>query len=146
MKKLFTLFALFVTILLTAQVPQGFNYQATIRNNSGQLLLNQNVLTKFNIRQNTTTGNIVYSENHTTNTDDLGQIALIVGQGTATTGTFSGINWSTGLYFLEIEINTGSGYVSLGTTQLLSVPYSLYSEESGSSKKSKTMLYLSNGF
>ncbi len=130
MKKLFALFALIATIAINAQAPQGFNYQATVRNSSGQLLLNQIVLVKFKILQNSATGTIVYSETQTANTDDLGQINLVVGQGTAPTGTFSTINWGSGSYYLGIELNTGTGYVAMGTTQLLSVPYALYASKS----------------
>jgi hypothetical protein len=126
MKKLFTLLALAITLIATAQAPQGFNYQAIVRNTAGQLLLNQSVSFKFSILQNSDTGTVVYSENQTANTDDLGHIALVVGQGTATIGTFSSINWANGSYFLGIELNTGSGFVAMGTTQLLSVPYALH--------------------
>lgn len=52
MKKLFTLLTLIATIAINAQAPQGFNYQATVRNNSGQFLVNQIVLVKFKILQN----------------------------------------------------------------------------------------------
>jgi hypothetical protein len=134
MKKLFTLFAFAITIIATAQAPQGFNYQATVRNNSGQLLLNQTVLVNFNILQNSDAGPVVYSENQIATTDDLGHINLVVGQGTPTTGTFAGINWASGSYFLGIELNTGTGYVAMGTTQLLSVPYALYANSSGNSQ------------
>jgi uncharacterized protein (TIGR02145 family) len=134
MKKLYTLFTLFLSLLALAQAPQGFNYQATIRNSSGQLLLNQIVSVKFNVLQNSSTGTIVYSETQTTTSDDLGQISLIVGQGTPTTGTFSAINWGSGNYYMGIELNTGNGYVAMGTTQLLSVPYALYANSSGNSQ------------
>jgi hypothetical protein len=146
MKKLFTLLALAITLIVSAQAPQGFNYQATIRNNSGQLLLNQNVQVKFNILSNSATGTTVYSESQSVTTDDLGHINLVVGQGTVITGTFSSINWSTGTYYLGIDLNTGPGFVSMGTTQLLSVIYSLYSENSGSRKKNNTLTYLSDSF
>jgi hypothetical protein len=126
MKKLFTLLAFAITIIATAQAPQGFNYQATVRNSSGALVINQNVLFKFNIMQNSQTSLPVYSETHQAPTDDLGQVNLTVGSGTATTGTFAGINWANGSYFLGIELNTGSGFVAMGTTQLLSVPYALH--------------------
>ena len=125
MKKLITLLALIAAIAINAQAPQGFNYQATVRNSAGQLLLNQIVLVKFNVLKNSSTGTIVYSETQTANTDDLGQINLVVGQGTANTGTFSTINWGSGSYYLGIELNTGSGYVAMGATQLMSVPYAL---------------------
>jgi hypothetical protein len=134
MKKLFTLLVLIATIAINAQAPQGFNYQATVRNISGQLLLNEIVLVKFNVLQNSSTGTIVYSETQTATTDDLGHIALVVGEGTANVGTFSTINWGSGSYYLGIEFNTGSGYVAMGTTQLLSVPYALYAEKSGASE------------
>jgi len=143
MKKLYTLLALVITLITFAQAPQGFNYQATVRNSSGALIVNQNVNFKFKVLQNSTTGTIVYSENHSVTTDDLGQVNIVIGQGTATVGTFSTINWGTGNYYLGIELNTGSGYVAMGTTQLLSVPYALYANKT---KESKTFIYLSRGF
>jgi uncharacterized protein (TIGR02145 family) len=145
MKKLFTLLALAITLIVSAQAPQGFNYQATVRNSSGALLLNQIVLVKFNVFQNSATGTLVYSENQTANTDDLGHIALVVGQGTATTGTFSDINWGSGSYYLGIELNTGTGYVDMGTTQLLSVPYALHANSSATSTPQNLTAVLTAG-
>ena len=118
---------------LQAQAPQGFNYQATVRNSSGDLIVNTNVYFKFNVMQGSQTSLPVFTEIHYVPTDDLGQVTLVIGQGTATTGTFSELDWSLGSYYLGIELNTGSGYVAMGTTQLLSVPYALYAENSGNS-------------
>ncbi|WP_396162178.1 hypothetical protein [Flavobacterium sp.] len=134
MKKLYTLLALVITLITTAQAPQGFNYQATVRNSAGALIVNQNVNFKFNVMLNSATSLPIFSETHLAPTDDLGQVNLVIGQGTATTGTFSTINWGTGNYYLGIELNTGSGYVAMGTTQLLSVPYALYANSSGNSQ------------
>jgi uncharacterized protein (TIGR02145 family) len=138
MKKLFTLLALIVITTINAQAPQGFNYQATVRNSAGALIINQNVLFKFNIMLNSQTSLPVYSETHQAPTDDLGQVNLVIGTGTATTGTFSAINWGNGNYFLGIELNIGSGYVAMGTTQLLSVPYALYANTAGSTSSNNT--------
>jgi len=141
MKNTFAILTLFITTTIFAQwgwgsgqAPQGFNYQATVRNNSGQLLLNQMVLVKFTILQDSAKGAIVYSENQSVKTDDLGHINIVVGQGTATVGTFASIYWASGTYYMGIELNTGNGYVEMGTTQLLSVPYALYALNSGTSK------------
>ena len=134
MKKLYTLLAFVITITTFAQAPQGFNYQATVRNSSGALIVNQNVNFKFNIMLNSQTSVPVFTETHYIPTDDVGQVNLIIGQGTATTGTFSAINWGTGNYYLGIELNTGSGYVAMGTTQLLSVPYALYANSAGNAQ------------
>lgn len=73
----------------------------------------------------------IFTETHYVPTDDLGQVNLVIGQGTANTGNFSELDWSQGSYYLGIELNTGSGYVAMGSTQLLSVPYALYAENSG---------------
>lgn len=136
MKKIFTLLTLVIAVIATAQAPQGFNYQATVRNSSGALIINQNIYFKFNILLNSQTSVPVYSETHYVPTDDLGQVNLVVGTGTATTGTFAGINWANGTYYLGIELNTGTGYVAMGTTQLLSVPYALYANSAGSTSGS----------
>jgi hypothetical protein len=132
MKKLFTFLALVITLISSAQAPQGFNYQATVRNSSGALIVNQNVYFKFNVMLNSATSVPVYSETHYVPTDDLGQVNCTIGQGTDATGTFSTINWGKGNYYLGIELNTGAGYVAMGTTQLLSVPYALYANNAGS--------------
>jgi uncharacterized protein (TIGR02145 family) len=134
MKKIFTLLAFIFTITTFAQAPQGFNYQATVRNSSGALIVNQNVNFKFNIMLNSATSLPVFSETHMAPTDDLGQVNLVIGTGTATIGAFSTINWGTGNYYLGIELNTGAGYVAMGTTQLLSVPYALYANSSGNAQ------------
>lgn len=134
MKKLYTLIASVITLITFAQAPQGFNYQATVRNNAGALIINQNVYFKFNIMLNSQTSVPVFTETHYVPTDDLGQVNLVIGQGTATVGTFSTINWGTGNYYLGIELNTGNGFVAMGTTQLLSVPYALYANSAGNSQ------------
>src|SRR6056300_700727 len=134
MKKFYAILCLAIASLtqLKAQAPQGFNYQATVRNNSGDLIINTNVYFKFNVIQGSNTAVPIFTETHYVPTDDLGQVNLVIGQGTASSGVFSELDWSLGSYYLGIELNTGSGYIAMGTTQLLSVPYALYAANSGS--------------
>jgi uncharacterized protein (TIGR02145 family) len=135
MKKFYAILCLTIASLtqLQAQAPQGFNYQATVRNSSGDLVVNTNVYFKFNVIQGSQTAVPIFTETHYVPTDDLGQVNLVIGQGTANTGIFSELDWSLGSYYLGIELDTGNGYVAMGTTQLLSVPYALYAENSGNS-------------
>ncbi|MDC1471703.1 BspA family leucine-rich repeat surface protein, partial [Flavobacteriaceae bacterium] len=137
MKKFYAILCIALASLtqLQAQAPQGFNYQATVRNASGDLVVNQNVSFSFNVIQGSQAADPAYSEDHTLLTDDLGQVSLVIGQGTPTTAVFSEIDWSIGNYYLAIELDTGNGYVAMGTTQLLSVPYAMYSNNSGSSNE-----------
>jgi surface protein len=146
MKKYITIiFLLFICLNINAQAPQGFNYQATVRNSSGDLVMNQNVYLKFKILQGSQTSVSSYEEVHSLLTDDLGHVSLLIGQGDATTGIFSELDWSLGNYFLSIEIDTGNVFVAMGTTQFFSVPYALYSESSGSSENSSLPNGTSNG-
>ena len=135
MKKFYAILCLAIASLtqLQAQAPQGFNYQATVRNSAGDLIINTNVYFKFNVIQGSQTAVPIFTETHYVPTDDLGQVNLVIGQGTANTGVFSELDWSLGSYYLGIELDTGNGYVAMGTTQLLSVPYALYAENSGNS-------------
>ena len=137
MKKFYAILCIAIASLtqLQAQAPQGFNYQATVRNSSGDLIINTNVYFKFNVIQGSQTAVPIFTETHYVPTDDLGQVNLVIGQGTPTTGTFSELDWSLGSYYLGIElsINGTNNYVAMGTTQLLSVPYALYAENSGNS-------------
>ena len=94
-------------------------------------MLNSNVSFRLNLIQGSQTGTAVFTETHDTVTDDLGQVSLVIGHGDATTGSFSAVDWSLGNYYLGIEINSGNGYVAMGTTQLLSVPYALYAADTG---------------
>ena len=137
MKKFYAILCLAIASLtqLQAQAPQGFNYQATVRNSAGDLIINTNVYFKFNVIQGSETAVPIFTETHYVPTDDLGQVNLVIGEGTASTGTFSELDWSLGSYYLGIELDTdtGNGYLAMGTTQLLSVPYALYAENSGNS-------------
>jgi hypothetical protein len=115
---------------LQAQAPQGFNYQATVRNSEGNLVVNSYVYFKFNVVQGSLTAVPIFTETHFVSTDDLGQVSLVIGEGTANTGVFSEIDWSLGSYYLGIALDTdtGNGYLAMGTTQLLSVPYALHAK------------------
>lgn len=135
MKK-YILLLLFPFYLLLAQAPHGFNYQAVVSNTNGQLIINKNVLFKFNITQNSPTSLPIFSETHQVATDDLGQANLIIGQGTATIGSFTNINWGSNTCYLSIELNTGNGFIAMGTTQLLSVPFALYANQSNNTQSS----------
>ena len=58
--------------------------------------------------------------------------SIEIGTGT-TSDDFSAIDWTGGPYFLKTETdpNGGANYTIIGTSQLLSVPYALYSETAG---------------
>jgi hypothetical protein len=121
------------TAQLWAQTPQKFNYQAVCRDNTGSIIANQSIDFRLSIHDLTPSGTLLYQESQTSLSNNYGLVALEIGGGTTLSGNFDSIPWQTGLKFLEIEINIGAGFTSMGTLQLLSVPYALYSKNSLSS-------------
>ena len=120
---------------LSAQAPNLFSYQAVVRNSSNQLITDQNIGVRVSIIEGSTSGNTVYSETHQVMSNSTGLITLQISVGTVLSGTFNAINWSLGPYFIqtEIDLTGGSNYTLSSIAQLLSVPYALYAETSGSS-------------
>ncbi len=111
-----------------AQVPQGINYQAIGRDLSGNPLISQAVGLRATIHDGSL-GPVLYQETFTTTTNQFGLFTLKIGMGTIVSGIFSNIPWSNGNEYLEMEMDPtgGTNYVSMGESQLLSVPYALYS-------------------
>ena len=110
--------------------PPGIPYQAEVRNDSGEVLANANVNARFTLHELTANGTVSYQETHALTTNELGLFAATIGAGTATQGTFAGINWSQTTKFLQVEVDAGSGYITMGNQQLMSVPYALYAANS----------------
>lgn len=144
MKKIYVLVAsICMSASLFAQAPQKMSYQAVIRNTSNQLISNGTVGIQISILQGSATGTASYIETHTATTNSNGLATVQIGGGTLVSGDFSTIDWSNGPYFMKTETdpNGGTVYSISGTTQLLSVPYALYAETSGSSTDSQTLTF-----
>lgn len=135
MKKTIILFILLFSILHTySQAPDAFRYQAVVKNDAGVLLAGQNVRFRFEIYNSDTESNggtKVYSETHQTTTDAKGVANLSIGTGTAELGTFSNINWASGVYYIKVSIDKGNGYVNIGEQKLLNVPYVQFADAAG---------------
>ncbi len=116
-----------------SQAPESINYQAVVRDNSGNPIVNQQVRFRLSILQGSMSGPVVYSESQIKSTNQLGLVNLAIGSGSVLSGTFSSISWGTSTYYLETEFDPtgGSSYQVLGITQFLSVPYALYAKSSG---------------
>jgi len=128
MKKIIQLFLLlFSSAVLLAQAPEKINYQAVARDLSGNPLINQTLSVEFEIRQGSGSGSVVYAETHAgITTNQFGLFTAEIGNGFPSAGPFSAINWGANLHYLVVIVNG----ISMGNSQLLSVPYALYAKES----------------
>lgn len=130
---LISLLTLWFNLAAFSQSPDKFNYQAVCRDNSGNVLTNTAVSLRFSIHDISISGTVVYQETQSVTTNQFGLVNLVIGDGTVLIGSINGIVWANGNKYLEVELDLGSGYTSMGTTQLLSVPYALYAANSGTS-------------
>ena len=131
MKKLILSIVAVATIALTSfgQAPEGFKYQAVLRDAGNLILNNQAVGMRLTIQQGSIGGTSVYTETFATATNGYGLVNLEIGSGT-TIDDFSTIDWENGPYFMEtaVDIAGGTNYTIMGTSQLMSVPYALHAK------------------
>lgn len=142
MKKLLSLIILLSSCSVLAQAPQKMSYQAIIRNSADGLIVSSNVSMKISILKGSISGNPVYVETHTGTTNVNGLLSIEIGTGNVSSGNFSSINWGNDSYFIKTETDPdgGSNYTITGTSQLLSVPYALYAENTKSRGKNTVIL------
>ena len=131
MKRIFLFFAMVVmSVFAMAQAPQKMNFQTLLRNSDNELVTNQTITMEISVMTGSNT--VVYTETQTVTTNANGVATFVVGEGEATQGTFSGIEWSAGNYHLQTTADLDDGASAIVcTTPLLSVPYALYAEKVG---------------
>jgi uncharacterized protein (TIGR02145 family) len=115
-------------ILIHAQVPQGFNYQAIARDGDGKLITDPFYI-KVEI-QNLAADTVFWIEEHSVIPTEYGLISFVVGQGNPVSGryneNFEDIDWISRPRYLKTSIKyPGPTYTLMGTTQIWAVPYSL---------------------
>ncbi len=129
MKAIFLMISLFaISLTISAQTPQGFNYQGVARDGAGTPLVNTQVSLRISILTAGGQGTTVYQEVHDVVTNKSGVFNLAVGRGIVQSGVFADIDWGANDYNVQIEMDPtgGTDYTLMGESQLLSVPYALY--------------------
>jgi len=146
-KRLFS--ALLLLVILSISVysqysPNGLNYQAVARNNSGKELSNVKLTVQISILAENSNGTLEWKEEHQVKTNDFGLFTLTIGNGSKTGGSatsISSVNWGGSAHYLKVEIDFGDNQlIHMGTTQMLAVPYALYAEKAGNSNGGITNL------
>ena len=142
--KILLILILSTTNFLISQAPSQFTYQSVVRTNSGSLVSNQEVSFRFTVLKGSELGSIVFEEEHTVTTNINGLATMIIGKGSGTDDLLE-IDWGIDSYFLKVEVDPEGGfnYIAEDTTQLLSVPFALYSNSSGSNLEITGQDYLS---
>lgn len=110
-----------LTVFLSFAQNNTINYKILVGDSSGNPLANQATVIRFTVFSEATQ---VYQETHNTTTDVNGIAIVNIGAGTSG-DLFTDINWSSGTTSLQTELDTGSGFVDIGTEEFKSVPYAL---------------------
>jgi hypothetical protein len=130
MKRILLSLVAIATISLSSfgQAPEGFKYQAVVRDAGNTILNNQAVGMRMSIQQGSIGGTTVYQETFSPTTNGYGLVNLEIGSGTVVSGDFTTIDWSAGPYFIEtaVDLTGGTSYAVMGTSELMSVPYALH--------------------
>jgi len=136
-----------------AQAPKSFQYQAIARDASGNILVNKELSLKISLLEGSQDGPVVYCETHSLSTNAFGLVNVRIGGGKAINGNMSDVMWGASPHFisLDMDINGGTDFKPMGTSELLSVPYALYAEDGPSSMRAGewnndgTNVYLDEG-
>lgn len=141
-KLLFSVLFSFFFYLSSSQVPQGFNYQAVAKEGANPITTAIDV--RLTIQSTEAGGTTYWIEKHAAvQPNSSGMFTIVAGAGVKQTGStlnaFSEIDWTVTPKYLKTEISTGGSFVTMGTSQLLSVPFSMVAGNIGGSVKKLTV-------
>jgi len=141
-----TAISILISTILCSQAPALIPYQAIARNAAGEPLASSALNARFTMHDGTASGAVVWQELQTVSTSALGLFTSQLGINIPLTT----VNWAENDKFLQVELDLGSGFVEIGTQQLLSVPYALYAgkapdEQQLSVSEVGDTLFLENG-
>lgn len=117
-----------VGVSLAQVPPRGISYQAVVTDDLGRIQDRRQVTFRINILQGSASGSAVYAETHKVTTNDKGIVNFTIGRGTKLVGEFDEIVWQEGHFFakIELDLDAGTNFRFMGTTELLSVPYAFF--------------------
>jgi hypothetical protein len=131
----------------TAQAPQQFSFQGAARGADGKVVANHEIGYSFNLHQDNPGGPIVYTREGSATTNGSGIFNITVG--TSASPIPATLEWGAKSFFLQVGVDSdgatnGYTFTDIGTTQLLSVPYSFYSNEAGKWRNNEPVLQTGN--
>ncbi len=121
MKKILLIVTTILLIVngVLAQVPNMFNYQAVLRDASGNIIVGEVTEVDVTILAGSTNTSI-FNETHTITTTTNGLVNLRIGS----QEDISNIDWGADTYYIRVSVN---GAI-MGTSQVLSIPYAMYAK------------------
>lgn len=148
MKKIVTLFILFITVFGFSQVPDSFSYRSVVFERDSIPLQNEEIIVEVRILDSDgEKANELYAETHQVTTNDRGMFYVQIGTGNAKREfkDLTDVLWTEeGEKYVGVEVKSSDDSVlSYGVSQLMSVPYALVAKEviGGNQKSSATEVF-----
>ena len=121
----------------------GIPFQAIAKDEAGTPANERTIYVQTNIIAKSITGNTIFTEVHTTKTDERGVFSILIGEGNVATGnipSLHALNWEEGPFFLGIQIammpnnpvqnwTYQNNWINMGTTSFGIVPYAFYAAQ-----------------
>lgn len=112
--------------LSAQQIPSGMKYQAVARDASGEVLSDQNITMRVELK---TIDQTFYTEEHAIQTNSLGLFDVVIGGGMPQNGKFGDIPWSTEDIWMAVFLKNNerdSEFLAVSESKLLAVPYAFH--------------------
>jgi len=90
---------------ISAQLTNGINYQAILRDAQGDPRMNYSTTILFQVRQGSSVGPIVFNDTHNAMTNEHGLVNLVIGKGTTVVGDIATLDYANDDYFLQVFID-----------------------------------------
>ncbi len=129
-QRIFNKLVIIAILAFTASISaQSFNYTISIADKDGAYLTNQAITLQLSLIEDDINAEPIYTERYTTATNNYGITNVQVGTGEAVAGTFSQVDWSKKIFIRsEYAIGSSSELTAINTSEITSVPLSLYSD------------------
>lgn len=125
---LLTLITIFCSTVVMQAQKEFLPYQTVLTDKSGASLKVLDVEVLVELKSYSSSGTTVYSEEHSTETGTEGEISLLIGAGTPQGIAYREIDWSVPMYVsISFKPSGFINYFSNNTSELLSVPYAIFS-------------------
>lgn len=118
-------------------IPNAFSYQAVARDADGKEISNSSLTVHLSILKGGPNGDVEWLEEDQVTTNRFGLFSINIGEGTKKGGTaanVASISWGSDSHYLKVEVDFGKGFVHMGTTQMMSVPYALYAAKAANAE------------
>jgi len=128
------LFGCFALTLIGQDFPSGIQYQAVARTTDGSIISDHELALQVSFVNHPESGQLLYSEIHTTKTNQYGLFDIVIGHGESVFGNYQDVQWSKNEIWMELamDLDGGDQFEIINTNKLFSVPYAIHAQTAGS--------------